>query len=468
MVLLLVGGLVVAWVMPSSNPVSVPRPEGLEGADPAVKRLIAASIEKLESDLENAASWANLAKTYDANEMLELAARCYARALSLDDSHSRWWYRLALLEARAGKLDDAVQSMRRSIDRNHDYAPSHWRLGLWLLDDGEPASALIAFEQATITDPTDIAGWWGIARAYLMQQKPGEAARALEPLLESHPSLTYTHYLLGLAYTQMGRREDAAMHLALGVDARPVWYDPWESEIEKYQVGFAARLKRAYHLSQSGRVHEAISIEEGLQQERPEHIALLNNLGMDYFRVGRIDDGLRVFEHALAVDPDYAGTHLNLAVAYQRTGDNSAALAHVEHALLLAPNLPRAYEIRGIVHMNSGNFAPALSAFEQALALGGRNAMIPVWMGLLHCDLNHCQLGAEILEQAAREHASLPGVFFALARAHIHLGNFEKARDALESAKTLAPEESQLLQLEQRLGLAEIKTSKGSKGERGV
>ncbi len=73
----------------------------------------------------------------EANGLVGAARDAYANAAAIQASEAKWWFHLAAVEARLGKLDDAVRDMRRAIELNPTYAPAHWRLGLWLLDQNQ-------------------------------------------------------------------------------------------------------------------------------------------------------------------------------------------------------------------------------------------------------------------------------------------------------------------------------------------
>ena len=70
----------------------------------------------------------------EANGLVGAAREAYAAATVRRPADAKWWYRLAVVEARMGQPEAAVRSIRKAIDANPGYAPAHWRLGLWLLD----------------------------------------------------------------------------------------------------------------------------------------------------------------------------------------------------------------------------------------------------------------------------------------------------------------------------------------------
>ena len=169
----------------------------------------------------------------------------------------------------------------------------------------------------------------------------------LEQLLTANITHPYLYYLLGTAYRQLGRIEEARQVLK-GGDTSPAQYpDPWEEELDQYRVGYGADYKLAMDLRRVGRYEEAIPLMEQLRQQQPGDVTLLSNLGAAYVDVGRIDDALEALTQALEVDADHFAANLNLSTVYDMRRDFDAALEHAERAVHSNPLLGRAHERRG-------------------------------------------------------------------------------------------------------------------------
>jgi tetratricopeptide (TPR) repeat protein len=78
------------------------------------------------------------------------------------------------------------------------------------------------------------------ARQYLSEGRPEMALMFLERILELSPGLSTTHSLIGDAYSELGRRQEAARHYGLYVAANPGAYDMAEVK-EKLQALVADR-----------------------------------------------------------------------------------------------------------------------------------------------------------------------------------------------------------------------------------
>jgi cytochrome c-type biogenesis protein CcmH/NrfG len=69
----------------------------------------------------------------------------------------------------------------------------------------EPAD----FESAVKTNPNDPQAWFGLGSYYAVQGDSNKAAEALERALSLRPSFEGARYMLGIAYTDQGRVEQA-------------------------------------------------------------------------------------------------------------------------------------------------------------------------------------------------------------------------------------------------------------------
>ena len=190
--------------------------------------------------------------------------------------------------------------MRRAIELNPIYAPAHWRLGLWLLDQNQTEGAERAFGRATEIDPSDRAGWVGLARVYLQRNETARAAGLLERLVASGAGEPYTLQLLGTAYRRLGRADEAASALEVGARGEAQWSDPWTDEMLAFRRGYAALLRDATAYVVAGQFPAAIRILEQLRREKPNDLVLMAHLGQVYVAAGRDDDGVPLLEHVIA------------------------------------------------------------------------------------------------------------------------------------------------------------------------
>src|SRR5437867_3528689 len=207
--------LVWLFFFPSAGRPALPNVESLGAVAPEVADAARQALADLAKDPRDPQQWGRFGMVCEANGLVAAARDAYSTATSLGGADAKWWYRLAFVEARTGRIDEAIQDVRRAIEINPGYAPAHSRLGLWLLDRNDIDGAEGEFTRAGELDPHNIAPVVGLARVYLQREEPQRAVEVLERALASNPGDRYAMQLLGFAYGRLGRLEEAQYALAV-------------------------------------------------------------------------------------------------------------------------------------------------------------------------------------------------------------------------------------------------------------
>jgi tetratricopeptide (TPR) repeat protein len=417
-----------------------PRPSiRLDDAAPEVANAIRAAESRVIAEPRTADTWLSLGMVCEANGLTIDARRAYEQATALDDRNPRAWYRLAMTRSRDGDLEGALTAVDRVIARDERYAPAHWRRGLWLLDSARDQEAQEAFERATVIDPASPGGWVGLARVALHRQDARRAVEVLEQFLSKHPGDRYALRLLGTAYQRLGRTNEAAHALAAGATGEPSWPDPWSDALAEHRVGFAQTLKAATQGVLDGEFNRAIPLFEKVLEQRPDDLALMQQLGLSYVAVGRAAEGIALLQDALARDPNNLETRLRLASAYINTGDPQQALVHAERAVILGPELGRAHEARGMALWRSGRPVDALAAFEQMIRYDPGNVSAQIWMGLILLEGGREREALAQFDRALQRDPMLADAYVGLALVHLRHHRLDIAEEALTRAAALEP-----------------------------
>jgi superkiller protein 3 len=431
----------IAWffLVRAAGP-ALPRVERLGAVAPEVADAARQALDSLAQAPHDAQRWGRFGMICEANGLVAPARDAYAAATSIDASDAKWWYRLAVVEARAGRTDAGVQQMRRAIQVNPAYAPAHWRLGLWLLDRNDTDGAERAFTRAGEIEPGDMSSAVGLARVHLQRQQPQMAADVLERALAKNPGDRYAMQLLGTAYRRTGRVEEADFALAVGMTGEPAWPDPWTDEMRQFRRGFAVRLKDATQYFAAGQMPQAIALLQQLRQEKPDNIALLNHLGEAYVAAGRAGEGVAILEQVVARDPQRFEAYVNLASGYLNENDLVRARAAVDRAIAINPALGRAHETRGLILWRGGDERAALDALRAAVRSDPRDVRALIWAGMVAINLARPVDALESFARATRIDPTRVEAWVGVANAAMTLGHWDRAAAALQHATQLDPE----------------------------
>lgn len=428
----------------------VPPPGG--DLDPAVERLIEEHLAAARKSPGAARSHATLGLVYEANELWPEAAASFELAERLDPHEPLWTLHRATALRSAGDAQGSLALLRQVADELPGLAAAQHRLGDALLAAGAVSEARARFERASTLAPDRPEGLAGLGAAELAAGDARAAASALERALTLDPSYRSAHYLLGLAYRELGRDEEARSELALGVEGRARYLpDPLAGELRRYAVARTTRLQQALLALEAGKPERAAKILEALRQEQPDDVTVLNDLAIALQRTGQLEPAFQLLERAKDLDPGVLSTWINLAALLLDQGMTARALEHAERALALAPDSGKAHLTRARVLLRAGRPEEARAELVQSLRLDPRGTEA---LALLA----HTSLALGRLEEARAHYASLarvapadPAARVGLADVALRSGDRAQARRELAEARRIAPDHPDVVDLARRL-----------------
>ncbi|MGA2664212.1 MAG: tetratricopeptide repeat protein, partial [Nitrososphaerales archaeon] len=144
---------------------------------------------------------------------------------------------------------------------------------------------------------------------------------------------------------------------------------------------------------------------------------------------------------ALALDPRLAETHAAMAGVHSMMDRFDQALAETEAAIGINPNLSEAYMSLGILDCIVRTARDGLESFKRAYELdplspgsGEVLASLATWVG-------EDQLALDVLARMREFHAKDPRVYLHIADHYMEKGDFVEAQKALDTARSLSPDE---------------------------
>ncbi len=428
-----------------------PDPGTLGELDPAVRALLDERVAGVREDPADADRWGMLGMALEANGLTGTARDVYRVATTFDNAHGRWFYRAAVLGERAGDTDAALADYDRAIALSPDVMAPRWRRGLLLLDRGDLEGAEAAFRVVANLAPGDVAGPTGLARVQLARGAAADAATRLEAVLERAPADRYAYQLLGAAYRQLGRVDEAQEAAAAGAGEEAAWADPWSDEVGGQRRGFAASLKDATALALAGRYPEAITLLERLRAERPDDRELRTYLGGVYASAGRVSEARALLDASLAANPDDFDATMHLATAHLFAGDYGTADATAVRALALRPGSADATRLRGVIAWRAGRLAEARRLLEEAAAADPRDAKALAGVATIAREQRRPGDALDGFRRALRRDPLLVDALIGGTLTALEVGEMAEARRWLARAKRLAPGDERLLELDRRV-----------------
>ena len=228
------------------------------------------------------------------------------------------------------------------------------RLGDLYLQQGNPALAIVQYQNAVEADPSLFHIHYKMGEMFLKKGLPQDAVTHFQEVLKHDDHDAKTFEGLGEAYFRMGKEEEAEASFRNAIALQP---DRWQTH------NFLGML-----LDRQKRHQEAIAeYEQGLRL-RPDEATLLNNVGLVYYLVGRYEDAVESFHRALLTGSGQPKIHNNLGLALAKLNRYHDALESFRRA----SNEEEAYNNLGVFYLSNGNAGSAIACFKKAIELSPR------------------------------------------------------------------------------------------------
>ena len=117
---------------------------------------------------------------------------------------------MSAVQASKRNYEQAVAEANRAIALDPNYAGSYMTLGHALIFSGKPEEAIGAEEKALRLDPRSRDFYFGeLGTAYVFMGQYREAIPLLKQNLASFPDEQGVHFDLAIAYSELGREDEA-------------------------------------------------------------------------------------------------------------------------------------------------------------------------------------------------------------------------------------------------------------------
>jgi len=237
----------------------------------------------------------NLGVVFKDQDVLDEAAECFRKALSLTQNFPEAHSNFGVVLKKQGMLYEAIVCLQKAIHLKPDYTEAHYNLGNVLKELGR-------FEEAA------------------------ECFRKTLSLTQNSPE---AHNNLGVVLREQGNLCEAAECLQKALRLRPDYAEAHNNlgNVLKDQNG----LDEAAECFQ-----KAIRLKEDFPEAH-------NNLGVVLQEQGKLSEAAKLLQKALRLNPDYAGAHSNLGIVLKEQGRIDEATECCQKALQLKPDLSFAH-----------------------------------------------------------------------------------------------------------------------------
>ena len=346
-----------------------PPPDGTDRAAGEVRTAIESQIGLIAAQPADLAHRAELARIYQANNLLDFAVTTWNQVLEADDDNAEHWYCLSLALQKDGRYEEAIKAAAAARALAPNRSQVWWRPAMWEMDMGRPELAEPLAREAIRVDANNAGGTTALALSLTQTGKLNEAITVLKDL-EKKTSHPYIKYLLGQAYQRAGNTELSQGYLQVGKAEKPKFPDPWESRILDADRGADATLARIDRLFDEGKRDEAARVIHEASESMPDNVNLMHRRADLYRTRGDFKRWTMELKRALKIEPENAVTHLNLSIAYRNQENYAQSMSHVVSAIKHNPLMADSHLQLARLHLLNQNVSEAVAALDEAFRLG--------------------------------------------------------------------------------------------------
>ena len=179
------------------------------------------------------------------------AEAAFHKVTEIEPGYADGWINAARAAIAEGDLDKAQKMLDEGLKRGPDLARAHFFQGQVLKSRGLYEEALRHFRLAHDQYPRDRVVLDEMGRVLFLQEKHAEAVEVLKQVMKIDPEDLQAHYNLMLAYTALGKKEEAAKERA--------FYLRFKANESAQEITGSYRQTHPYDNNERQRIHEHVS-----------------------------------------------------------------------------------------------------------------------------------------------------------------------------------------------------------------
>jgi tetratricopeptide (TPR) repeat protein len=180
-----------------------------------------AYLKAIEINPRYAAAYANLATVLGAEGKVDEAIANARKAIELDPKHAEARFNLSAFLIAKGRLQEALDECLEAARLVPTQPDGQSRAGALLLAAGRPDEALEHLQEAVRLGATDATAHFNLAHILYRKKRFAEAVPHYEEVLRRKPNHVGALYNLGLAFSELGRGDEAIACLSKAEQLQP-------------------------------------------------------------------------------------------------------------------------------------------------------------------------------------------------------------------------------------------------------
>lgn len=393
-----------------------------------------------------------LGMLYHANGYLREAEACWRFLRSEQPRNGKWSYYLADLRRTAGDETAMSAFLAETVELAPDYAASWLKLADLEFKTGKLDDAAAHYGRRLELLPADPYARLGLARIAMQRANHGEARRLIEEIIRETSVFPTAHNLYAELLAAEGRAEEAFRHRNLGREAGRFTEaeDPWLQELSDWCLD-PKRLVLLGTMANQARVGDkGIALLERAARLAPQDTDALETLGTLHLQLAEPAKAQAVFEDVLKL-PGSQSRRVMLTVkltdALRMQQRHEEALRIVREELARAPNAFELHNQLGAVFADMGQVAASVEAYRKAVALAPNDTDSNFSLGAGLLSLGREEEGVVHLKRSLTMQPTYPRALIFLGRLALEAGRMEEAYGYLKPLYDSNPDQPMARQL---------------------
>lgn len=350
---------------------------------------------------------------------LPLAEKFYTEAITFNAENSAAYAGLGEVFEEKGDSDKAIANYEKALKIDPDLTEVNSPLGILYYQAGDIAKAETFLKKALATEPNDAQTQYFLGLVRFSQNQDGEAEKAFRKSIEVDPNFAESHYYLGSVLTRTNREADAIAEYDKATKLNPKYLEAWF------------------------------------------------DLGVAYYNNNQFQNAVDAYLQTVKVKNDYAEAYINLADSYRQLADGDKtikgkyaflgqALNRYSMGLTMIKNNPKIGEQFTQDELADIYSRMGYTAGERNM-LGGAQGIRQDWTQ----SIDSLAKASEVKNEAL-DYANLGWAHYNSARIDLRANpdaartKLLKAKETLEKAKTLNPNQEVLTAIRVNLGITFI------------
>jgi tetratricopeptide (TPR) repeat protein len=280
---------------------------------------------------------------------LDRAAEGFAAVIRQTPAFAEAHFNLGLVNQERGRYEEAIGSFQKALALKPRLHGANLFLGITEFRLNELDKAHVAVARETANFPQDAAAWMWLGVVCLAQEKPEDAAKALDKAAQLKPDDQDILYHRGRAHLLVSKNSYAQMFKV----------DP--SSWRVHRVLAQANAEAENHLG-------AITEYEAAIKLAPTQPGLHEELGSEYRNAGKIPEAEQAFKRELEIDPYNVLAKYKLGAIALEQGNAARGKELIEAALRVKPGLAHAEYNLGRADLLLGEDEAAMAHLQKATA----------------------------------------------------------------------------------------------------